>query len=122
MIMILVLPDAYAGQLIYINSLVLRLQSIRSCRRVSDDPIIVIAGDHRRENGFSAVIRFWPHSACLMAAMAGFMPSISSVNHFRFILDVTIFDLDIDLVEDRNSSHDGVQGTIHSSVGTRSLG
>lgn len=44
-------PDAYIGQLIFINSLVLRtVDSI--LENYEDKPIIVIAGDHGRSNGY----------------------------------------------------------------------
>ena len=99
-------PDAFIGQLIYINSLV--LDAVDEILDRSDhDPIIVIAADHGRGEGFSrhaifAAFRL-PHGG-----NAGLYPAISSVNHFRYILDY-FFDLDIELVEDLQIKHDGEQ-------------
>lgn len=96
-------PNAYTGQLIYINTLLLDL--IDDILREADrDPIIVIAGDHNlRKEG-----QPW-HS--ILAAF--FLPgrgaedlysSISSVNHFRHILKV-YFGYDLDRLEDRTVDH-----------------
>lgn len=96
-------PDAYIGQLIYTNTLV--LQTIDGILENSNEPpIIVIAGDHGRAGDF-------PRHAILAAfhlpsgGETVLYPSISSVNHFRHILSYH-FDIDIDLVEDRNVQHD----------------
>ena len=99
-------PDAYVGQLIYINSLVLDAVDgiLRSSR---DHPIIVIAADHGRGEGY-------PRHAILAAfhlpggGDVGLYPSISSVNHFRYILDY-YFDIGIGLVEDVTMDHDRSQ-------------
>ena len=105
--------DAYIGQLIYINSLVLDAVD-QILQKSEHDPIIVIAGDHGRGEGFSrhailAAFRL-PHGG-----NGGLYPSISSVNHFRYILDY-FFDLDIELIEDRNISHDGAEYNFSSSA------
>ena len=91
-------PNAYIGQLIYINSLVLK--AIDGILENSEqDPIIVLAGDHGPGGAY-------PTHAILAAfhlpegGASGLYPMISSVNHFRYILDY-YFDLGIGLVEDR---------------------
>ncbi len=93
-------PDAYAGQLIFTNALALRMVDAILQNHTDAPPIIVIAGDHGPR--FSG--RPWHH---ILAAFhlpsggdRGLYPSISSVNHFRYVLDV-YFDLDIELLEDR---------------------
>ena len=98
-------PNAYTGQLIYINALVLRM--VDDILRGSDgDPIIVIVGDHNRR------IRGRPLHPILAAFRlpnsgdSGMYPSISSVNHFRYILNV-YFDLGITLLQDRTIDHSG---------------
>ena len=98
--------DAFIGQLIYINSLVLKaIDGI--LENSDDDPIIVIAADHGRDEGF-------PRHAILAAfhlpdnGDIDLYPSISSVNHFRYVLD-QYFDLGIDLIEDVSIEHDGEQ-------------
>lgn len=98
-------PDAYTGQLIYINSLVLRLIDDILSNQESD-PIILIAGDHNRrgteqpEHSILAAFRV-PHDV-----REGLYPSISSVNHFRHILHAQ-FGLDVDMIEDL---------TIHNNI------
>ena len=96
-------PDAYIGQLIYINSLV--LNTVDNILSHSDnDPIIVIAADHGRADDY-------PSHAILAAfhlpssGTSDLYPSISSVNHFRYILDY-YFDLDIGLIEDVQVDHE----------------
>ena len=96
-------PDAYTGQLIYTNVLVLSfIDDI--LRNQKDDPVIVIAGDHnlRRPS--------YPWHPILAAFLLpdggdrGLYPSITSVNHFRHILKF-YFQLDIELLEDRTVDH-----------------
>ena len=93
-------PDAYIGQVIYINTLT--LEAIDGITRNStQDPIIVIAADH----GY-----YYSESNSRYRILAAFhlpeggndalYPSISSVNHFRYILDY-YFDLNLGLLEDR---------------------
>ena len=96
-------PDAYIGQLIYTNTLV--LQTIDGILENSKEPpIIVIAGDHGRTGEF-------PRHPILAAfhlpsgGETGLYPSISSVNHFRHILRY-YFGIGVSLVKDRNVSHD----------------
>ncbi len=92
-------PNAYVGQLIFINSLVLKM--VDSIIRNSESaPIIVIAADHgRHHDGYTGYF--------VLAAFhlpdggeAAVYPSISSVNHFRAILNY-YFGLQIELLEDR---------------------
>ena len=105
--------DAYIGQLIYINSLVLEAVD-QILQKSEHDPIIVIAGDHGRGEGFSrhailAAFRL-PHGGNV-----GLYPSISSVNHFRYILGY-FFDLDIELIDDLNIAHDATDYNFASSA------
>ena len=95
-------PDSYIGQLIFVNSLVLRaVDGILDSK--DDKPIIVIAGDHGRSDGY-------PRHAILAAfhlpdgGHDALYPSISSVNHFRAILDF-YFGLDLGLIEDVQVEH-----------------
>ena len=92
-------PSAYVGQLIYINSLILDM--VDSIIQNSEtQPIIVLAGDHGRHHD--------RHSGHFVLAAfhlpeggsASVYPSISSVNHFRAILN-HYFGLGIALVDDR---------------------
>ena len=97
-------PDAYTGQLIYINSLVLNMID-GIFRNSNHDPIIVIAADHGRgDPGYSK------HN--ILAAFhlpdggnSAVYPSISSVNHFRAILDY-YFGVGIGLLQDRTIDHE----------------
>lgn len=104
-------PDAYTGQLIYINSLVLRL--IDDILRNDDgDPIILIAGDHNRRGSDRRGNERPLHPILAAFRLPGAEDrkppaSISSVNHFRYILR-TYFDMNIDLIEDRTITHSGV--------------
>ena len=99
-------PDAYAGQLIYINSLVLRLID-DILRNQDDDPIILIAGDHNRRGTGQPLHSILAAFRLPNSEEEAPHASISSVNHFRFILR-HYFDVDIDLVEDRTVNHSGV--------------
>ena len=99
-------PDAYIGQLIFTNSLV--LTTVDSILEGHDEePIIVIAGDHGRSDGY-------PRHSILAAfhlpdgGTAALYPSISSVNHFRAILDY-YFGLNLGLLEDVNVEHESSQ-------------
>ena len=102
-------PDAYTGQLIYINTLALK--AIDGILEHSDrQAIIVVAADHGRGEGEQDVYR--RHRYDILAAFHlpnggndGLYPSMSSVNHFRYILD-RYFDLGIGLAEDRKIIHD----------------
>ncbi len=107
-------PDAYAGQLIYINSLVLRvIDDILS--NEDEDPIIVIAGDHNRRGTHQPLHPIL--AAFHLPSGAGEKPyaSISSVNHFRFILR-NYFNMDVSLIEDRTISHSGVHWDFTASA------
>ena len=95
--------DAYLGQVIYINSLVLKM--IDGIVRSHDDPpIIVIAADHGRDGAF-------PQYAILAAfhlpngGNQGLYESISSVNHFRYIMDF-YFGVNLGLIEDQEIDHE----------------
>ena len=94
-------PDTYIGQLIFINTLVLRMVD-GILKNSSEKPIIVIAADHGRGG--------YPKHAILAAFhLPGggsdvLYPSISSVNHFRVILDF-YFGLNLGLLEDINLEH-----------------
>lgn len=95
-------PDAFTGQLIFLNSLILRtVDRILEGRSVK--PIIIIASDHSQSE------------AARYAILAAFhfpdggntvlYPSISSVNHFRSMLDY-YFGFDLGLLEDIRFDHD----------------
>ena len=107
-------PDAYAGQLIYINSLVLRLVD-DILRNEDDDPIIVIAGDHNRRGTHQPLHPIL--AAFHLPATVNEKPaaSSSSVNHFRYIFRA-VFDLEIDPIEDRAISHSGVHWDFTTSA------
>lgn len=94
-------PNAYIGQLIYINSLVLKAVD-GILRNSTNDPIIVIAADHGRGDEKKHYILAAFHLP--NGGNSGLYPSISSVNHFRYILDF-YFDLGLGLLEDRNIEH-----------------
>ena len=107
-------PDAYAGQLIYINSLVLRL--IDDILRNEDgDPIIVIAGDHNRRGTGKSLHPILAAFRLPNGEENAPHASISSVNHFRYIMRA-YFDMDIDLVEDRTVDHSGVHWNFTTSA------
>ena len=92
-------PDPYIGQVIYINSLVLRM--VDGILQGSDhDPIIVIVSDHGVNK--TDVNKYLNLAAFHLpqGGVSGLYPSISSVNHFRYILD-HYFDLNLGLLEDR---------------------
>ena len=92
-------PNAYVGQLIFVNSLALKtIDSI--IQNSSSDPIIVLAGDHGRHHdrytgNFVLAAFHLPDGG-----EAAVYPSISSVNHFRAILNY-YFGLEIEVLEDR---------------------
>lgn len=94
-------PDAYIGQLIYINSLILRTVD-RILESRSEKPIIVIASDHSRDeadrHAILAAFHFPDGGNTVL------YPSISSVNHFRSILDY-YFDFNLGLLEDIRFDH-----------------
>ena len=98
-------PNAYIGQLVFINSLALRTVD-RILERSSENPIIIIASDHARDG---------PDKHAILAAFhfpeggnSVLYPSISSVNHFRSVLDF-YFGFNIGLLEDINFDHDSNQ-------------
>ena len=97
----LTVPNAYIGQLIFINSLILRTID-RILQSHTEKPIIVIAADHGYDE---------PDRHAILAAFhlpdggnTVLYPSISSVNHFRAVLDY-YFGLDLGLLEDINFEH-----------------
>ncbi|MCY3896474.1 MAG: hypothetical protein OXG17_08395 [Chloroflexi bacterium] len=91
----LTVPNAYVGQLIYINSLVLKTVD-RILDHSAEKPIIVIAADHGRRPYKNHVLAAFhlPHGG-----NAVLYPSISSVNHFRAILDY-YFGMNLGLLRD----------------------
>ena len=107
-------PDAYAGQLIYVNSRVLRMID-DILNNEEKDPIIVIAGDHNRRGTHQplhpilAAFRI-PNNENVKPHAA-----ISSVNHFRYVLSA-YFNMDIRLLEDRTISHSGVNWDFTTSA------
>lgn len=107
-------PDAYTGQLIYVNSLVLRLLD----DILSDpdrDPIIVLAGDHNRRGTGQPLHPILAAFRLPGDAREGLYPSISSVNHFRHILRAQ-FGFDIDMIEDHTILHSGVHWDFTTSL------
>ena len=103
-------PDAYTGQLIYINSLVLDMIDGIRASNDPDNTIIVIASDHGRPAGGRSVqggVSGEFNRFAILAAFhmpdngnSGLYPAISSVNHFRYILD-HYFGLGLGLLDDR---------------------
>ena len=99
-------PDAYTGQLIHINTLALK--TLDSILQNSDHQAIIVLtsdhgrGDERTDQQHQILAAFHLPGG----AEAGLYPSISSVNHFRYILDY-YFDLNIGLIEDRVIRHGG---------------
>ena len=109
-------PDAYIGQLIFINSLV--LSTVDSILENHDEePIIVIAGDHGRTTEY-------PKHPILAAfhlpdgGTEALYPSISSVNHFRIVLDY-YFGLNLGLLEDVQLEHEKSQFEIEATAAKR---
>lgn len=92
-------PSAYIGQLIYVNKLVLEMID-RILRGHSKAPIIIIAGDHghgaSREHRHSILSAFHLPDG----GTEDLYPTISSVNHFRYILDF-YFNYNLGLLDDR---------------------
>lgn len=92
----LTVPNAYIGQLIYINSLVLKMVD-RILENSAEKPIIVITADHARggvnKNHILAAFHL-PYGGNDVL-----YPSISSVNQFRAIMDF-YFGLNLGLLED----------------------
>ena len=92
-------PSPYIGQVIYINSLVLKM--IDGILQQSDHaPIIVIAADHGKKGPATDTNATLAAFHLPNGGNASLYPSISSVNHFRYILDY-YFDLNLGLLEDR---------------------
>ena len=96
-------PSAYIGQLIYVNKLVLDMVD-RILGSSPLPPIIILAGDHG--HGENSTYRHAILSAFHFPSggTAELYPTISSVNHFRYILDV-YFDYDLGLLDDRLFSY-----------------
>ncbi len=95
--------SAYVGQLIFVNKLVLEMIDAILGSSV-EPPIIVIAGDHGRGTSVN-------HRHSILAAFhlphggsAELHPTISSVNHFRYILDF-YFQFNLGLLDDRSFSY-----------------
>ena len=87
-------PAAFYGQLIWLNG-----QMLEVIDAILDDydesPIIVIAGDHGHGSHDILAAFLLPDGGETVV-----YPSITSVNHFRAILDY-YFGLDLGLLEDR---------------------
>lgn len=91
----LTVPNAYIGQLVYINSLVLKMVD-RILENSAEKPIIVITADHARSPYKNHII------AAFHLPYGGndvLYPSISSVNQFRAVIDF-YFGLNLGLLED----------------------
>ena len=90
-------PGAFFGQVLYINTRMLEvIDAILD--EYEEPPIIVIAGDHGHRKPFRNDIL----AAFLLpdGGESAVYPSITSVNHFRAILDY-YFGLNLGLLEDR---------------------
>ncbi len=92
-------PSAFVGQVMFINSKIIEtVDAILS--RDRGDAVIVISGDHgirfRHADDHAILAAFRLPSG----ANDALYPAISSVNHFRVVLN-TIFEPDIGLLEDR---------------------
>lgn len=96
--------SAYIGQLIFLNSQILKMiDGIQ--QNHGEDPIIVISGDHGRN------LWGWGSPHAILAAFhlphggnSVFNPSISSVNHFRSIFNF-YFGFGLDILENRWFQH-----------------
>ena len=88
-------PNAYIGQLIYVNELVINMVD-EILGNNGDGTVIVLSGDHGTNRSHDILAAFRLPGG----RDEGLYRSISSVNHFRYILD-QYFDLGIGLVEDR---------------------
>ena len=98
-------PDAYIGQLIFTNSLVLKTVD-RILENRGHKPIIVLASDHAY---------YEPNRHAILAAFhfpdggsSVLYPSISSVNYFRSVLDF-YFGFNLGLLDDIEFDHDSTQ-------------
>ena len=91
-------PNAYIGQLIFVNSSVLRMVD-GILRNQAEDPIILIAADHGEfgegQSRHHTLAAFYLPNG----GNDGLYPSISSVNHLRYILDY-YFHLNLGLLDD----------------------
>ena len=99
-------PNAYIGQLIYVNKLVLSMIDAMLKAR-SEPPIIVISADHgySDDRHFEYAVRA-RHSHSILSALhlpnggsSGIYDSMSAVNIFRYILDY-YFGLGLVLIDD----------------------
>lgn len=93
-------PSAFIGQLKYINTRVLEMIDKILQQSHPASPIIVISSDHAQKT-------IGPHRHAILSAFHlpnggtdGLYPSISVVNHFRYILDF-YFTFDLGLLEDQ---------------------
>ena len=93
-------PNSYIGQLKYINKRALETIDGILQHGHSDPPVIVITADHGRD--YEGSNRHAVLSAFHLpdGGNDGLYPSISLVNHFRYILDF-YFDFNLGLLEDR---------------------
>ena len=95
-------PSAYIGQLKYVNKRALEMIDGILQQSHPDSPIIIITGDHSEEDEASGLNTHAVLSAFHLpdGGNDGLYPSISLVNHFRYILDF-YFDFNLGLLEDR---------------------
>ena len=95
-------PSAYIGQLKYVNKRALEMIDGILQQSHPDSPIIIITGDHSEEDESSGLNTHAVLSAFHLpdGGNDGLYPSISLVNHFRYILDF-YFDFNLGLLEDR---------------------
>ena len=94
------LPDAYTGQLVYINKLTIDMIDSVLEGYPQNLPIIVITADHGRPSGDGSNYSVLSAFHLPRGGNSELYPAISLVNHFRLILDY-YFGLGLGLVEDR---------------------
>lgn len=96
-------PSAFIGQLKYVNKRVLEMVDGILQLSDSNSPIIILTGDHAYQTATD--FKHPVFSAFHMPGEAqGLYPSISLVNHLRYVLD-SYFDVGIGLLEDRAFWH-----------------
>ena len=92
-------PDAYIGQLIYLNDLILDMIDGIFSAYADELPIVVITGDHGRSVGGRSGHEILAAFHLPDGGSDLLYPSISTVNHFRVILDY-YFNTDLGLLVD----------------------
>ena len=81
------LPDAYTGQLVYINKLTIDMIDSVLEGYPQNLPIIVITADHGRPSGDGSNYSVLSAFHLPRGGNSELYPAISLVNHFRLILD-----------------------------------